>query len=525
MLRSTNGKGRHVSYNADGELCMTVVDPVTRKLLIPKQYIFDTRARQRGTLPSLCQLYLSGRCRQGQGCYQVHADWMAVQRLRAQVDSLPCCCPGHGDKDHLGLMENAPLRDFLNNSSGHHHGTSAKIDPTATAATESNVCASDVVVYVPGCSTYEGNYVPLHRVSYTTGLRRLLEEQHVLKAPPNAHVSLLNSETGFPEDKIVVDATGSTVCRLHAMDRCRYAEECKFLHLCKELTKADPQLTASPPATAGEHTLDSSFNASVTSASMSVTTTIGASATSLNRRGKNRHSSTTAPRQSVFTSVSMQQQQQSSPSLAGDGNGVGSRPLLVPQREDALHGTPIPFLSKSMSSCRATPNVTATPPCSVVQSTDAFSGLNPPMANSVGSFPGGNNNNSPTAAPSGYASNNGRIRVSLSLPIAKSPPSTINTMGFGMPNSFDKVLTSSDGTLSAVGNGCADVGCANSLGNCDLTHSMLQGCSSSSSVRWHHNPYGPFLSKCEGPNGGSCGSYTCMHHRPSPSSLFTAVMR
>lgn len=562
------GKGRHVSYNADGELCMTVVDPVTRKLLIPTQYIFDTRAQQRGTLPSLCQLFLSGRCRQGQGCYQVHADWEAVQRLRAQVDSLPCCCPGHGDKDHLGVMDNAPLRDALtagnnnnNSATGHHHSHSTTPASDGAAAVEAAaLTARDVVVYVPGCSLYEGSYVPLERVSYTIGLRRLLEEQHVLTAPPSAHVSLLNPDTGFPEDKVVADASAATVCRLHAMDRCRYAEECKFLHLCKELTAADPQLTASPAATTADcaaNAPECSFDASVTSAGMSATTGLGASATSMDRRGKNAHSaSTTGARQSVFTSISMQQQQHQQPQHSSLGISVGgnnsnsltARPLLVPQREEVsiagpnsamsnninagiaagatAQGTPMTFLSKSLPSYHAAMNVsTASAPNTAGQPCDNFmGGPGLPMAASVGSFNGNNSYSSPSGMANAYApsSSNGRIRVALSLPAVNSFSYVNTAAGAGLEtsNSSDKNSTPNEETLAAGLGGPQ----AHSLGQCGLTRSMPQGYGASSNpTRWHHNPYGSSLSKCEVPSAGSYGSYGNGH--PSSSGLFTAMTR
>ncbi|AIN98359.1 hypothetical protein LPMP_220650 [Leishmania panamensis] len=338
MPRTAPTKGRHISYNADGELCMTVVDPVTRKLLIPTQYIFETRAQQRGTLPSLCQLFLAGRCRKGQGCYQLHADWEAVQRLRSQVDSLPCCCPTHGDKDHIGVLENAPLRESvsLGHPHSHHHANGDQSSADAAAVAESSIGANDVVLYVPGCSFFEGSYAPLDRVSYTLGLRRLLEEQRVVLAPPTARISLLNQSTGFPEEKVVADASAATVCRLHAMGRCRYAEECKFLHLCKDLTAADPQLTASPTTGGVNGTADcaapGSFEASTTTTGLTSGTESSATACDRRLKGSLYHgysgASTTvggAPvRQSVFNSISLQQQLP-----LGNGSAMAADPAGV----------------------------------------------------------------------------------------------------------------------------------------------------------------------------------------------------
>ncbi|RNC57706.1 hypothetical protein TcCL_ESM04664, partial [Trypanosoma cruzi] len=93
------GGSRHLSKRADGTLCMVVVDPATRKLLIPCNFIYATRAQHRATIPSLCQLFLHGRCRQGTQCHQVHASLDAVVALRSRVGKLPCCCVFHGDED------------------------------------------------------------------------------------------------------------------------------------------------------------------------------------------------------------------------------------------------------------------------------------------------------------------------------------------------------------------------------------------------------------------------------------------
>ncbi|KAK7197155.1 hypothetical protein NESM_000660700 [Novymonas esmeraldas] len=350
MPRNVQGKSRHTFHNADGELCMTVVDPVTRKLLIPTQYIFETRAQQRGSLPSLCQLFLSGRCRQGQGCYQVHADWEAVQRLRSQVDSLPCCCPAHGDKDHIGVLEQALLRDTIalghtRTAEGHHGHHNRFSAADLAAAAESTLSTSDVVLYVPGCSLFEGSYVPLDRVSYTVGLHRILVEQRIVLAPSEARVSLLNESTGFPEEKIVADGSGATVCRLHAMDRCRYAEECKFLHLCKDATATDPHLTASTahntiasqgnpadPAAAGSTVADAVADAAGAEAPAGTCDSHPRSKSLRHGSGARTTAATTASatsaeasvRQSVFTSISLQQQQQQQLSFGTNGGGGGA---------------------------------------------------------------------------------------------------------------------------------------------------------------------------------------------------------
>lgn len=169
--------------------CMVVVDPMTRKLSLPWACILATRAQQRASIPSLCQLFLQGRCRQGFNCHQVHADPLVVERLRMQVQSLPVCCTTHGDGDH---------------TDGPH-------DPRLLLV--SNLLWND-------------GLIPIHRLSNTVGLQRIVQMNQVV----------------LIGDRPAIAATGSfaNICRLHVVDRCRFAEDCKFLHVCKQVAAQDP---------------------------------------------------------------------------------------------------------------------------------------------------------------------------------------------------------------------------------------------------------------------------------------------
>lgn len=169
--------------------CMVVVDPMTRKLPLPWECILPTRAQQRASIPSLCQLFLQGRCRQGFNCHQVHADPLVVERLRMQVQSLPVCCTTHGDGDH---------------TDGPH-------DPRLILV--SNLLWND-------------GLIPIHRLSNTVGLQRIVQMNQVV----------------LVGDRPAIAATGSfaNICRLHVVDRCRFAEDCKFLHVCKHVAAQDP---------------------------------------------------------------------------------------------------------------------------------------------------------------------------------------------------------------------------------------------------------------------------------------------
>ncbi|CBH12351.1 hypothetical protein, conserved [Trypanosoma brucei gambiense DAL972] len=196
-----------------GVECMVVVDPATRKLRIPLSCVYPTRAHQRTTIPSLCLLFLDGRCRQGTQCHQVHAALNVVAALRSQVDYLPICCALHGDRDYVNALDN---RSWM----------------------------SRVVVHVPD-ATYGGGYIPLARFSYTTPISRLLDA--LFHSTPQAEgqdgAQWESRAFGTPPSCLVLEAGDITLCRLHVQDRCRYAEECNYLHICKEVARCDRGLT------------------------------------------------------------------------------------------------------------------------------------------------------------------------------------------------------------------------------------------------------------------------------------------
>nr|CCC91388.1 conserved hypothetical protein [Trypanosoma congolense IL3000] len=203
-----------ITFDDKGVLCMTVVDPVTRKLLIPLNHVYPTRAQQRTTIPSLCQLFLNGRCRQGAQCHQVHASPDMVTVLRSQVETLPRCCALHGDRDYVGVMDDQSW-------------------------------VSRVVVHVADAA-YEGGYIPLSRFSYTIPVSKMLNRLPLSAIRAACYHKQLQQE-GRPHDvaslRVVLEAGDIPLCRLHVLERCRYAEECSFLHICKEVAQWDQNLT------------------------------------------------------------------------------------------------------------------------------------------------------------------------------------------------------------------------------------------------------------------------------------------
>ncbi|CUE84135.1 Hypothetical protein, putative [Bodo saltans] len=184
----------------DGRQAMVVVDPLTRKLTIPFEHIAETLAQMRHSIPSLCQLFLQGRCRQGQMCHQVHADPYAVHELRLQVDRLPLCCVEHGDQDFTSSNNNA----------------------SSLITNPDRMC-----IRVPKLSWNNG-LIPIRNLSFTQGLLTILQNHQ----SANANNAVAASD--------VIDLTSNShvnLCRLHIIDRCRFAEDCKFLHVCKNVAQ------------------------------------------------------------------------------------------------------------------------------------------------------------------------------------------------------------------------------------------------------------------------------------------------
>jgi len=159
---------------------MAVVDPFSRKLMIPLAAMQQTRAVLRAGTPSLCILYLNGRCRQGRECHQVHADPAVIEQLRTEAANDPTCCAEHNDPYGAKLAK--CLED--------------------TGAPPTHLKVDDVVISF-------GN------VAYTLGIDR--------------HLASLNGRC-----PAVVEIPSQQLCRLHAMNRCRFCDDCKFVHICRE---------------------------------------------------------------------------------------------------------------------------------------------------------------------------------------------------------------------------------------------------------------------------------------------------
>lgn len=167
--------------NSSQEEYVWVLDPVTRKLRVPVGSIVPTQATaSAGTVPSLCMLYLEGKCRHP-WCRQAHIPADVVARLRNEALASPTCCVMHRDPHDISALT----------------ALCTHIRLTGT-----------------------GMVIPCNRVAMTTGLQRFLAQQ----------------QSGAKRaDGATLDIPPKLICRLHLSNKCRYLEDCNNVHLCREL--------------------------------------------------------------------------------------------------------------------------------------------------------------------------------------------------------------------------------------------------------------------------------------------------
>ncbi|KAG5475225.1 hypothetical protein CUR178_04678 [Leishmania enriettii] len=166
-----------------------VIDPLSKRLFIPFEFMLETRAMHREGVPSLCRVFLEGRCRQGTNCFQAHANVDLVRELRAKALAEPTCCALHGAPSDASGIDPA-LRLVVRNDDGETVG-----------------------------------WAQLRQTLMTNGLRNLIAAQ-------------VNA-AGMPAPVDVVVPT-SALCRLHrgadGSPCCRFERECNFVHLCRQVT-------------------------------------------------------------------------------------------------------------------------------------------------------------------------------------------------------------------------------------------------------------------------------------------------
>lgn len=180
----------------DEEKWIWVLDPMTRKLRVPLNLLVPTHASAAvGTVPSLCILFLEGRCRHA-WCRQAHVLPSAIPQLRYEALSAPTCCHFHNDPQDISMLTKQFKYVRITNSGG---------------STE---------------------LIPASRIACTVGLRRYLVQNTSRKNAEGEEESL--PAKALLTDDDVLDLPTKFICRLHLGHRCRYLDDCNNIHICRE---------------------------------------------------------------------------------------------------------------------------------------------------------------------------------------------------------------------------------------------------------------------------------------------------
>ncbi|EPY32170.1 hypothetical protein AGDE_08827 [Angomonas deanei] len=193
---SMKGKSRHEGITPQNILkvdnipegTFPVIDPYSKKLFVPLESMMDTRAMHREGVPSLCRIFLEGRCRQGTNCFQAHADTSVIQRLRSEALSQPSCCMAHGAPSSLGDIP------------------------------------EDLLIALKDDDESVVQEISVSEICVTNGFMLLFGAQR-------QEAELMNTP--------VVCVPVSALCRLHSGHNgspcCRFEAECNFVHVCREV--------------------------------------------------------------------------------------------------------------------------------------------------------------------------------------------------------------------------------------------------------------------------------------------------
>ncbi|KAG5504901.1 hypothetical protein JKF63_04347 [Porcisia hertigi] len=221
--RSPPMSGKKSAKRAAVMTSISAIDTASTKLSIPITAVEPTLAfEDDGLVPGLCRLYLEGRCRQADRCFQVHANPSVVEQLRQEAFNKPSCCPVHGAKCSfeglpLGLaIIIDPPREKDSAAMGETHvevesgsATGSPFDGEATTASTGGTLSSG-----PNANSAQQNAaIALHYICPTRFLWSRYEE----------NVGML---LHIPKSKI---------CREHRKGLCRFGNECSFLHLCRQI--------------------------------------------------------------------------------------------------------------------------------------------------------------------------------------------------------------------------------------------------------------------------------------------------
>lgn len=206
-----------------GVSAISAIDTASTKLTIPIAAVEPTLAfEDDGLVPGLCRLYLEGRCRQGDRCFQVHADPTVIAQLRSEAYTNPSCCPVHGAKCKL---EGFPL------------GLAVIIDPPREREATSFTDAKGENASTNDSSSNGETSTPANGAEPKDAKEKDLEHKAVImlhNVCPTRYLWARYEETG----SMLIHVPKSKICREHRKGLCRFGDECSFLHLCRQIPLA-----------------------------------------------------------------------------------------------------------------------------------------------------------------------------------------------------------------------------------------------------------------------------------------------
>ncbi|KAL7702489.1 Zinc finger C-x8-C-x5-C-x3-H type (and similar) [Lotmaria passim] len=204
---------------------ISAIDTASTKLSIPISAVEPTLAfEDDGLVPGLCRLYLEGRCRQGERCFQVHADPAVVAQLRSEAYSNPSCCPVHGAKCKLqgfplGL---AVVIDPPREREGPNFGDGK--GERESASTNDDSSNGETSTPANGADTRDGK-------EKDTEHKAVIMLHNLC---PTRYLWTRYEETG----SMLIHVPKSKICREHRKGLCRFGDECSFLHVCRQIPLA-----------------------------------------------------------------------------------------------------------------------------------------------------------------------------------------------------------------------------------------------------------------------------------------------
>lgn len=206
-----------------GVSVISAIDTASTKLSIPIAAVEPTLAfEDDGLVPGLCRLYLEGRCRQGDRCFQVHADPTVIAQLRSEAYTNPSCCPVHGAKCKL---EGFPL------------GLAVIIDPPREREAANFSDAKGESASTNDSSSNGETSTPANGAEPKDAKEKDLEHKAVImlhNVCPTRYLWARYEETG----SMLIHVPKSKICREHRKGLCRFGDECSFLHLCRQIPLA-----------------------------------------------------------------------------------------------------------------------------------------------------------------------------------------------------------------------------------------------------------------------------------------------